>query len=89
MAVATELKRASVWGGNGGGGGGGSRGGSRVRRVQTTNTADASSVASSVASQGQEGTSLTKPARISVLTLRAGEKMHNVLLECGPTDSWR
>ena len=75
MAVATELKRASVWGGNGGGGGGGSRGGSRVRRVQTTNTADASSVAS----QGQEGTSLTKPARISVLTLRVGEKTHNVL----------
>ena len=66
LEVSAELKRA---------GGGGDGGGSRGRRVQTTNTADAGSVSR----QGRECTALMNPARISVLTLRAGENTQDVL----------
>ena len=48
---------------------------SRVCRDQTTKNADASSVAR----QGREGTPLTNPAHVSVLTFQAGENMRNVL----------
>ena len=75
LAVAEDTKRAGGKGGHGAGGRGGNEGYSHARHDQPIKTTEDSSVSR----QGQEGTPLTKPARISVLTLQSGENTCDVL----------
>ena len=69
------MKRSRGRSSNGGGGRGNSGGKSLVWSDQPAKTVEASGVAR----QGREGTPLTNSARISVLTLRAGENARDVL----------
>ena len=75
MAVAAETKRAGGRGSNGGGDRGHSEGNSNARSDLPARPMEASGVAR----QSCEGTPLTNPARISVLTIRAGDNTRDVL----------
>ena len=69
------MKRAGGRGGNGGSGRGHTGGKPRARSDLPARPVEASGVVCQI----REGTPLTNPARISVLTLRAGENTRDVL----------
>ena len=75
MVVAAEMKRDGGRGSNGGGGRGKSGGNSNARPDLPARPVNASGVARQI----REGTHLTNPARISVLTLRSGDNTHDIL----------
>ena len=75
MAVAAEMKRAGGRGSNGVGGTGNSGGNFNARY----DLPDRPGEASSIARQSREGTPLTNPDRISVLTFRSGDNTLDVL----------
>ena len=74
IAVTAEIKRAKGRGGNGGGGRGNSGGNSCDRSDQPAKTVNTIGVVHQV----RKDTPLTNSARISVLTLRAGENILDV-----------
>ena len=75
MTVASEMKISGGRGSNGGSGRGHTGGNLRARSHLPARPVESSDVVL----QSREGTPLTNPARVSVLTLRAGENTRDVL----------